>query len=258
MIKLSLPAGLVLGARPYNIVTAVYHYAMSDGSFTVEQYASEWGWSILETYTFIQNNLAADATQPTLGIEWHNSCKLRINYNNMYTSNLISNITSGVGIHDNLNSKKENGKVLELDDTRFEIEQTTDDKLWLHVQQSEEVQQLLECWVILHKQAGYSTNTLTARDLSAASSAIYDGNADKALAVFEWLFTSDHYRAKYLRDNTMIRPAVVISRSKIGSNYALTQDSSLNTAANNNNTKKDTSCSFDDSMFDEQGNYIGE
>ena len=76
MITLNLPTGLVLGARPYNIVTAVYHYAMSDGSFTPEQYASEWGWSLLETYTFIENNLAAVATKPTLEIEWHNSCKL--------------------------------------------------------------------------------------------------------------------------------------------------------------------------------------
>lgn len=254
MITLKLPTGLVLGARPYNIVTALYHYAMSDGSFTVEQYSSEWGWSILETYTFIQNNLAADATQPTLEIEWHNSCKLRINYNNMYTSNLISSITSGVGVHENLNSKKENTKTLVLDETSFEIEQNTDEKLWSHVQESEEVQQLLECWVILHKQAGYSTNTLTARDLSAASSAIYDGNADKALAVLEWLFTSEHYRAAYLRKNKMIRPAVVISRAKIGSNYALSQDSSNNTAQDTNNPKTTPSLL----SFDEQGNLIEE
>ena len=101
MITLNLPAGLVLGARPYNTLTAVYHYAVSDGSFTVEQYANEWGWSLLETYTFIENNLAATATKPTLEIQWHNSCKLRINYNNMYTSNTISSITSGVGVHEN-------------------------------------------------------------------------------------------------------------------------------------------------------------
>jgi hypothetical protein len=37
MITLNLPAGLVLGARPYNTLTAVYHYAVSDGCFTVEQ-----------------------------------------------------------------------------------------------------------------------------------------------------------------------------------------------------------------------------
>ena len=253
MITLNLPAGLVLGARPYNTLTAVYHYAVSDGSFTVEQYANEWGWSLLETYTFIENNLAATATKPTLEIQWHNSCKLRINYNNMYTSNTISSITSGVGVHENLNSKK-GIKSLILNEITFEVDPNTDNKLWSHVEQSEEVQQLLECWVILHKEAGFTTNMLTAQDLSAASSAIYDGNAEKAIAVFEWLFTSEHYRAKYLRDRKMIRPAVVISRAKIGSNFILSQDSSLNTASNNNNTKTTPSLL----EFDEQGNLIDE
>ena len=64
---------------------------------------------------------------------------------------------------------------------------------------------------------------VSAVDLGTLAKVIRTGEGDKARAVFDWLFTSDHYRAKYLRDKGMVNPAVVVSSKKLNDNYALSQ-----------------------------------
>ena len=68
---------------------------------------------------------------------------------------------------------------------------------------------------------------ISAVDLGTLSKVVRDNKWAQALTVFDWLFTSDHYRAVYLRNKGMVNPAVVVSSKKLDANYALSQQQPL-------------------------------
>ena len=72
------------------------------------------------------------------------------------------------------------------------------------------------------------------------------------MAVFDWLFSSDHYRAVYLRNKGMVNPAVVVSSKKLDANYALAQQKPL-PALPKSVQKRSTAIP----LFDADGNIIG-
>jgi hypothetical protein len=74
---------------------------------------------------------------------------------------------------------------------------------------------------------GGEYNLVSAYDLGTLARVVRTGAIDKARAVMDWVFKADHYRAKYLRDNGMVNPAVIVSSKKLDANYALTQVKTL-------------------------------
>ena len=68
---------------------------------------------------------------------------------------------------------------------------------------------------------------VSAIDLGTLAKVIRTGATDKAMAVFDWVFKSDHYRAEFLRKKGMVNPAVVVSTTKLNANYALSQQKPL-------------------------------
>ncbi len=93
---------------------------------------------------------------------------------------------------------------------------------------------------------------VSAIDLGTLSKVVRTGAIDKAMAVFDWVFTSDHYRAVYLRNKGMVNPAVVVSSKKLDANYALSQQQPLPPLP-----KSVQRPSMAIPTFDKDGNIIG-
>lgn len=257
-ITLTLSPALTMGGKPYNQVTALYHFALSGGDMSVEEYALEWGWSKLETEIFFQNqNLYATATT-TAESNWHKSCKL-INSSIHGIPVYDSGNTVVVGIHENLILKNENDFSLVFDDTSIAVTSDTDKGLLFKVKNNEQAMQLLEYWLLKCKENGFEPSKLLAKDLSVAFALVMGGDGAGAMMVIDWVF-SDHHRAKWLRNQNppLIRLANIAHKGVFSRNKAFAEDMSTMSAVKNNNTKKQQSRSFDDAMFDELGNYIGE
>jgi hypothetical protein len=100
----------------------------------------------------------------------------------------------------------------------------------------------------LYQQAGFQYSELLGKDLGAISGVVMDNNEEKAAAVLDWAFSSEHYRARWLRSKKVLSPASLLSRKKLATNYQL----SIEAAKQINQTTTTTSAP----RFDAEGNLI--
>jgi len=188
---------------------------------------------------------------------WHDSCtnistnivepKITNSTNNTTTNSTNSNNSNGSvgGVGD--------GKILLLNNMPVPVDPSVKPKLFDYCKANQQLIELLEYWVNLYEEYGGEYNMVSAVDLGTLSRVIRTGEGDKARSVFDWLFTSDHYRAKYLRDKGMVNPAVVVSSKKLNDNYALSQVKPLPPLPKSVRTKSGASSI---PKFDKDGNLI--
>ena len=105
----------------------------------------------------------------------------------------------------------------------------------------------------LYEKQGGQLTMVSAVDLGTLSKVVRTGAIEKAMSVFDWLFSSDHYRAVYLRNKGMVNPAVVVSSKKLDANYALSQQKTLPALPN----VQKRSTAINSKSFDDNGNFIG-
>jgi len=257
MLNLQLPSTLYLGGRPYNQVTAIYHMAITAAApLSVEEYSVAWGWSVAEAKIFIlqvQQNSMLQLQQNASNEDWHNSCSYNINninynYNNNTSTSTSTDISTTVvvGIHDKLNLEK---------DTEIPFASDCDAALRKFfsesTRRSQSARDLLLYWILLYQQAGFQYSELLGKDLGAISGVVMDNNEEKAAAVLDWAFTSNHYRASWLRSKKVLSPASLLSRKKLASNYQLSIE-----AAQQINQTTTTTTSAPSPRFDAEGNLI--
>ena len=211
-------------------------------------------------------------TQGTLGVVedyatvlklWHDSCTNITNSTNIST-NIVNekNTTHNNTTTNSSNSNNSNGsgagvvgdgKILLLNNMPVPVDPSVKPKLFDYCKANQQLIELLEYWVNLYEEYGGEYNMVSAVDLGTLSRVIRTGEGDKARSVFDWLFTSDHYRAKYLRDKGMVNPAVVVSSKKLNDNYALSQVKPLPPLPKSVRTKSGASSI---PKFDKDGNLI--
>lgn len=104
----------------------------------------------------------------------------------------------------------------------------------------------------MYEGQGGEVSMISSIDLGTLAKVVRTGAIEKAMAVFDWLFSSDHYRAVYLRNKGMVNPAVVVSTKKLDANYALAQQKPL-PALPKSVQKRSTAIP----SFDADGNIIG-
>ena len=189
---------------------------------------------------------------------WHDSC----------TNILVSNRTNiaepkeTTPINTNTNSTKnvsvggvdviEFGKFLIINDMPIPADPSTKQSLYDYCKTNRPLLDLLGYWMKLYEEQGGQLTMVSAVDLGTLSRVVRTGAIDKAMAVFDWLFTSDHYRAVYLRNKGMVNPAVVVSSKKLDANYALAQQKPLPALPKSVQRR---STAFP--SFDADGNIIG-
>jgi len=160
---------------------------------------------------------------------WHGSCT---NITNISTN--IAEPKNTTPITTNTNSTKNisvgvvgEGQVLIVNNNPIPVDSSVKPQLYDYCKTNEPLLNLLGYWMDLYEKQGGQLTMVSAVDLGTLSKVVRTGAIDKAMAVFDWLFNSDHYRAVYLRNKGMVNPAVVVSSKKLDANYALAQQKPL-------------------------------
>ena len=239
-------------SKPMSQVDACYHYQCTQGQLTTNKYADEWGWSYYQTDMFIKSI-----------VSWHDLCKINININNNINTNIIStdintsnnNNTNTKNININNNNINIGGGVgnnnynyLSLLDTDYPVEQSTQDGLYVYVRNNPHCILLLEYWLSGYIASGNTLEIVLAKDLGVVSSLVRGGNMDKAKQIIDWLWNSDHYRARYLRENKIVMLSSLLNKSVLLSNYEYSKQSTITPSKTPTPTPLPT--------FDSQGNLI--
>jgi len=144
------------------------------------------------------------------------------------------------------------GLVLLINNMPIPVDPSTKPQLYDYCKTNEPLLNLLGYWMKLYEELGGQLTMVSALDLGTLSKVVRTGAIDKAMAVFDWLFKSDHYRAQYLRGKGMVNAAVVVSTKTIDKNYAYSQEKPL-PALPKSVQKRSTAIP----SFDADGNIIG-
>lgn len=164
---------------------------------------------------------------------WHDSCTNSTNSTN--STNIVAAETT-TPITTNTNStNSENfsagvvgdSKVLLINNMPIPVDPSTTSKLFDYCKANEPLLKLFGYWMELYEAQGGEVSMVSAIDLGTLAKVVRTGAIDKAMAVFDWVFKSEHYRAEYLRSKGMVNPAVVVSTTKLNANYALAQQKPL-------------------------------
>ena len=194
---------------------------------SVNEYQELLGWS--------EHNVVSLLQQISL---WHVSCNNIVgnivgvgsNYNLINTNKNTNNNTNNITNDNNDSSlaKRESitGKSLILNGIEYSVDPSTDDDLMISVRNSSDTIQLLESWSTLWVDSGRELHVLPAKTLAVASKLCRDGNQDKAMTVLQWAFSSDHYRAVWLRGKNMLWLHNLCNSNTLFSNLALTSSES--------------------------------
>lgn len=156
---------------------------------------------------------------------WHESCTnstISTNSTNIVVANKNNNPINNTN-SDNIGD----GYILVVNDMPIPVDPSIKANLWSYCKTNEELIGLFGYWMKLYEDHGGEVNIVSSIDLGTLAKVIRTGATDKAKAVFDWLFSSDHYRAVYLRSKGMVNPAVVVSTKKLDANYALSQQKAL-------------------------------
>lgn len=185
---------------------------------------------------------------------WHGSCT---NITNISTN--IAEPKNTNPITTNTNSTKNisggvvgEGQVLIVNNNPIPVDPSTKPKLYDYCKTNEPLLNLLGYWMNLYEELGGQLTMVSALDLGTLSKVVRTGAIDKAMAVFDWLFKSDHYRAQYLRGKGMVNAAVVVSTKTLDKNYAYSQQKTLS-ALPKSVQRRSTAIP----SFDADGNIIG-
>jgi|TARA_R100000458_G_scaffold59673_1_gene71072 hypothetical protein len=189
---------------------------------------------------------------------WHGSCTNSTNSTN--STNIVEpKNTTPITTNTNSSNSKNisagvvgDGKVLILNNNPIPVDPSTKPQLFDYCLTNEQLLNLLSYWMKLYEKHGGQLTMVSAIDLGTLSKVVRTGAIDKAMAVFDWVFTSDHYRAVYLRNKGMVNPAVVVSSKKLDANYALSQQQPLPPLP-----KSVQRPSMAIPTFDKDGNIIG-
>ena len=188
---------------------------------------------------------------------WHDSCTniLVSNRTNIAEPKETTPITTNTK---NISTKNISvgvvgeGQVLIVNNNPIPVDSSVKPQLYDYCKTNEPLLNLLGYWMDLYEKQGGQLTMVSAVDLGTLSKVVRTGAIEKAMAVFDWLFSSDHYRAVYLRNKGMVNPAVVVSSKKLDANYALAQQKPLPALPKSVQTRSTAIPSFD-----AEGNIIG-
>ena len=101
-----------------------------------------------------------------------------------------------------------------------------------------ECKQILEHWFKLHHNHFGSYPTIISKEnVGVICSCVSNDWVQQAMDILEWQWTSEHYRAKFLRDKGVLDPAATLSASKRTGNYSMAQQAKLREQAQQSTTE---------------------
>ena len=189
---------------------------------------------------------------------WHESCTNSTNSTNS-TNMVATEITTPITTNTNSTNSKNisagvvgDGNVLLINNMPIPVDPSTKPQLFDYCKTNEPLLNLLGYWMKLYEDQGGQLAMVSAIDLGTLSKVVRTGAIDRAMAVFDWVFKADHYRANYLRGKGMVNPAVVVSTKTLDKNYAYSQEQPFSALP-----KSVQRPSMAIPSFDADGNLIG-
>jgi hypothetical protein len=187
---------------------------------------------------------------------WHGSCtnitNISTNIAEPKNTTPITTTTKNISTKNISVGVVGEGQVLIVNNNPIPVDSSVKPPLYDYCKTNEPLLNLLGYWIDLYEKQGGQLTMVSAVDLGTLSKVVRTGAIEKAMAVFDWLFKSDHYRAQYLRGKGMVNPAVVVSSKKLDANYALSQQKPLPALPKSVQTRSTAIPSFD-----AEGNIIG-
>jgi len=190
---------------------------------------------------------------------WHDSCTNSTNITNITnikpaqkntTPNTTTSNSNNIGA-----AVVGDGKILIINQNPIPVAGNVKPSLYDYCKTNQPVLELLGYWMTQYEthMAG-EYNLVSAVDLGTVAKIVRTDSIQKAKSVIDWVFTSDHYRAKWLRSKGMVNPAVIVSTKKLEDNYALTQVKALPPLPKSVKSRSASIPQFD---YDDNGNLIG-
>lgn len=118
------------------------------------------------------------------------------------------------------------------------IDSSTAPSLVTYLTSNSECMVILEYWFNLyHNHFGSYPAIVSDKNVGVICSCVSNDWVEQAMDVLEWQWTSNHYRAKFLRDKGILDPAAVLNASRRINNYSMAQQAKLREQAQQSTTE---------------------
>lgn len=119
-------------------------------------------------------------------------------------------------------------KITVFDNHVVNIDTATAPSLVTFLTSNSECYVIIEYWFNLYQNHfGSYPSIISEKNVGVICSCVSNDWVEQAMEILEWQWTSNHYRAKYLRDKGMLDPATVLNASRRVNNYAMAQQAKL-------------------------------
>lgn len=150
-------------------------------------------------------------------------------------SQVMAMMASGTGAepHHTQSQRNSGGGVVGMKITVFDnhvvnIDPNTAPSLVTYLTNNSECFVLIEYWFqCYYNHFGTYPSIIADKNVGVICGCVKDGYTEEAMDILEWQWTSEHYRAVYLRNKGMLDPATVLSASRRVNNYAMAQQAKL-------------------------------
>ena len=149
-------------------------------------------------------------------------------------SQVMAMMASGTGAepHHTQSQRNSGGGVVGMKITVFDnvvnIDPNTAPSLVQYLTNNSECYLLIEYWFNLyHNHFGSYPTIISDKNVGVICACVSNNWVEQAMDVLEWQWTSDHYRAVYLRNKGILDPATVLKASRKTDNYAMAQQAKL-------------------------------
>lgn len=120
------------------------------------------------------------------------------------------------------------GMTINVNNNIVNIDPNTAPSLVTYLTSNSECNVLIEYWFnCYYNHFGSYPTIISDKNVGVICSCVSRNYVEEAMDILEWQWTSNHYRAKYLRDKGMLDPATVLNASRRTDNYAMSQQAKL-------------------------------
>ena len=123
------------------------------------------------------------------------------------------------------------------------IDPSTAPSLVTYLTSNSECKALVEYWFKLyHNHFGSYPTIISDKNVGVICACVSKNYVEEAMDILTWQWTSEHYRARFLRDKGILDPASVLSAARRTDNYVMAQQAKLESMQHQTTTEEIRFC----------------